>query len=107
MVFGTAFTSCVGPSLGTVLAVAASSGAGTGALLLAASALGLGVPFVLVFAALAAAASPGLARRLTRAGRNVSLVGSAVLLVLGLALVTGSYGAAAGWFARLLPSTAV
>ena len=105
MVFGTAFTSCVGPSLGTVLAVAASSGAGTGALLLAASALGLGVPFV--FAALAAAASPGLARRLTRAGRNVSLVGSAVLLVLGLALVTGSYGAAAGWFARLLPSTAV
>ena len=58
-------------------------------------------------AALAAAASPGLARRLTRAGRNVSLVGSAVLLVLGLALVTGSYGAAAGWFARLLPSTAV
>ena len=106
MVFGTAFTSCVRPSLGTVLAVAASSGgAGTGALLLAASALGLGVPFV--FAALAAAASPGLARRLTRAGRNVSLVGSAVLLVLGLALVTGSYGAAAGWFARLLPSTAV
>ena len=106
MVFGTACTSCVGPSLGAVLAVAASSGgAGTGALLLAASALGLGVPFV--FAALAAAASPGLERRLTRAGRNVSLVGSAVLLVLGLALVTGSYGAAAGWFARLLPSTAV
>lgn len=62
---------------------------------------------MLVFAALAAAASPRLARRLTRAGRNVSLVGSAVLLVLGLALVTGSYGAAAGWFTRLLPSTAV
>ena len=107
VVLGTAFTSCVGHSLGTVLAFAASSGAGTGALLLAAFALGLGVPFVFVFAALAVAASPGLARRLTRASRNVSLVGSAVLLVLGLALVTGSYGAVAGWFARLLPSTAV
>jgi hypothetical protein len=37
----------------------------------------------------------------------VSLVGAVVLLVLGLALVTGSYGQVAGWFARLLPSTAV
>jgi cytochrome c-type biogenesis protein len=106
LVFGTAFTPCVGPFLGTVLAFAATTGgAGTGALLLAAYALGLGVPFVL--AALALAASPGLTRRLTAASRRVSLVGAVVLLVLGLALVTGSYGQVAGWFARLLPSTAV
>jgi len=63
------------------------------------------VPFVL--AALTLAASPGLTRRLTAASRSVSLVGAVVLLVLGLALVTGSYGVVAGWFARLLPSTAV
>ena len=106
VVFGTAFTPCVGPFLGTVLAFAATSGgAGTGALLLTAYAVGLGVPFVL--AALAVAASPGLAARLSRASRTVSLVGAAVLFVLGLALVTGSYGTVAGAFARLLPSTAV
>ena len=104
LVFGTAFTPCVGPFLGAVLAFAAGQGgAGTGALLLAAYALGLGVPFVL--AALAVAASPGLAARLSRASRKVSVVGAAVLLVLGLALVSGEYGVVAGWFARVLPST--
>jgi cytochrome c-type biogenesis protein len=106
VVFGTAFTPCVGPFLGTVLAFAATSGgAGTGALLLAAYALGLGIPFVL--AGLALAASPGLTQRLNRASRWVSLVGAVVLVVLGLALVTGQYGTVAGEFARLLPSTAV
>lgn len=104
VVFGTAFTPCVGPFLGSVLAFAATSGgAGTGALLLSAYALGLGVPFVL--AGLALAASPGLSRRLNRASRWVSLVGAVVLLVLGLALVTGAYADVAGAFARLLPST--
>lgn len=106
VVFGTAFTPCVGPFLGSVLAFAATSGgAGTGALLLAAYALGLGIPFVV--AGLALAASPGLARRLNRASRVVSLVGAVVLLALGMALVTGQYGVVAGEFARLLPSTAV
>lgn len=45
LVFGTAFTPCVGPFLGSVLAFAATSwGAGTGALLLTAYALGPGDP---------------------------------------------------------------
>jgi len=106
LIFGTAFTPCVGPFLGSVLAFAATSGgAGTGALLLAAYALGLGIPFVV--AGLALAASPGLARRLNRASRVVSLVGAVVLLALGGALVTGTYGEVAGAFATLLPSTAV
>jgi cytochrome c-type biogenesis protein len=106
VVFGTAFTPCVGPFLGSVLAFAATSGgAGTGALLLSAYALGLGVPFVV--AGLALAASPGLAARLSRASRAVSLVGAVVLLALGTALVTGTYSEVAGAFARLLPSTAV
>jgi cytochrome c-type biogenesis protein len=106
VVFGTAFTPCVGPFLGSVLAFAATSqGAGTGALLLTAYALGLGIPFVL--AGLLLSASPGLSRKLNAASAKVSLVGAAVLLVLGGALVTGTYGDVAGSFARLLPSTAV
>lgn len=106
LVFGTAFTPCVGPFLGSVLAFAATSGgAGTGALLLSAYALGLGIPFVL--AGLALAASPGLSARLNRASRWVSLAGAVVLIALGVALVTGTYGDLAGAFARVLPSTAV
>ncbi|MCA1710963.1 MAG: cytochrome c biogenesis protein CcdA [Actinobacteria bacterium] len=106
VVFGTAFTPCVGPFLGAVLAFAAGQGgAGTGALLLGAYALGLGVPFVI--AALAVAASPGLARRLSYASRRVALVGGAVLVVLGIALVTGEYGRVAGGLARFLPAASV
>ena len=106
LVFGSAFTPCVGPFLGAVLAFAATSGgAGTGALLLTAYALGLGIPFVL--AALAVASSPGLARRLSRASGPVATVGAVVLAALGLALLTGQYGVVAGWFARLLPATSV
>lgn len=103
VVFGTAFTPCVGPFLGAVLAFAAGQGgAGTGALLLAAYALGLGVPFVL--AALAVASSPGLAGRLSRAARSVSLIGGVALLVLGAALVTGEYQRVSGYLVQLLPS---
>ena len=106
LVFGCAFTPCVGPFLGAVLAFAATSGgAGTGALLLTAYALGLGIPFVL--AALAVASSPGLARTLARASGPVATVGAVVLAALGIALVTGEYGVVAGWFARLLPATSV
>lgn len=102
LVFGTAFTPCVGPFLGSVLAFAATSwGAGTGALLLTAYALGLGIRFVL--AGLVLAASPGLSLRLNRASRWVSLVGASVLVVLGLALVSGRYGDVAGALASCRP----
>lgn len=102
IVFGTAFTPCVGPFLGAVLALAAShGGAATGGLLLAAYALGLGVPFVV--AALLLGASPGLARALARASGPVALVGGVLLAVLGLALVTGRYPDLAGVVARALP----
>lgn len=102
LVFGTAFTPCVGPFLGGVLALAASNGGALrGGLLLSAYALGLGVPFVL--ASLALASSPGLARGLSRASGAVALVGAVLMGLLGLALVTGSYGTVAGWLARVLP----
>ncbi len=106
VVFGTAFTPCVGPFLGAVLAFAAGQGgAATGAVLLFSYALGLGVPFVL--AALAVASSPGLARTLSRASRTVSLIGGLALIVLGLALVTGEYSRVSGYLVQLLPGALV
>lgn len=102
VVFGTAFTPCVGPFLGAVLALAASQGgAATGGVLLGAYAVGLGVPFVV--AALALAGSPGLTRRLSRASGPIALVGGVLLVMLGVALVSGQYGVVSGWVARSLP----
>ncbi|MCW2542543.1 MAG: hypothetical protein JWM40_95, partial [Frankiales bacterium] len=62
------------------------------------------IPFVL--AGLLLASSPGLSRKLNAISGKVSLLGAVVLLVLGGALLTGTYGDVAGSFARLLPSTA-
>lgn len=104
VVAGTAFTPCVGPFLGALLTVAAVQGATVrGGVLLAAYSLGLGVPFVA--AAYALASSPGLARRLTSASRVVGLAGGVLLVVLGVLLVSGAYGALAGWLANALPFT--
>ncbi len=102
VVFGTAFTPCVGPFLGATLSLAATEGgAAKGGLLLAVYALGLGVPFVV--ASLAVSASPSLARALNRLARPVAVVGAVLLLVLGAALVTGSYGQVSGVLARANP----
>ncbi|HEV7209757.1 MAG TPA: cytochrome c biogenesis protein CcdA [Mycobacteriales bacterium] len=102
VVFGTAFTPCVGPFLGATLSLAASEGgAAQGGVLLAVYALGLGVPFVV--ASLAVSGSPALARRLNRLARPVAVVGAVLLLLLGGALVSGSYGHVAGVLARANP----
>lgn len=104
VVFATAFTPCVGPFLGATLTVAATDhGAVRGGILLAVYALGLGVPFIV--ASLLVSGTPGVARALTRFSRPVSLVGGFLLVLLGLALVTGSYGHISGLLARSNPFT--
>jgi cytochrome c-type biogenesis protein len=103
IVFGTAFTPCVGPILGSVLVIAADAGGALkGGVLLAAYALGIGLPFVI--AALLLASSPGLARRLTRWSRRVAIVGGVLLLLLGVALVTGEYARLTSFLARYVPA---
>jgi cytochrome c-type biogenesis protein len=102
VVSGTAFTPCVGPFLGAVLTVSALEGGSVrGGVLLTAYSLGLGVPFV--GAAYAVSVSPGLARRLTRASRGLTVVGGCLLLVLGVLLVSGAYGGLASRLARAVP----
>lgn len=101
VVSGTAFTPCVGPFLGAVLTVSAVEGGSLrGGALLAAYSLGLGVPFVA--AAYAVSLSPRLAARLGRAARGLDLAGAALLVALGVLLVTGAYGRLAGRLAGLV-----
>ena len=89
MAFAFAWTPCIGPVLGSVLALAAGTGgsASGGIALLLAYSLGLGVPFLL--SGLAFGRMTDLLAKVKRRQRAVDLVGGAILVVFGLLLVTG------------------
>jgi cytochrome c-type biogenesis protein len=90
MAFAFAWTPCIGPVLGSVLAIAGGTGRGTplaGVALLLAYALGLGVPFLLSGVAFGRMTDV-LARLRPRLGA-VNLVGGAVLVAFGVLLMTG------------------
>jgi len=92
VVFAAGWTPCVGPVLSAILLLAADSQTvSMGALLLAVYALGLGVPFLIV-AGLVDLATPVL-RGLNRHLRIVSILGGALLIVMGFLLVTGLFQA--------------
>jgi cytochrome c-type biogenesis protein len=91
-VFGLGWTPCLGPTLTGVTAVAAGTGGGSlrGLLLVLAYCAGLGVPFVLL--ALGARRALAVSGWLRRHVRAVQLVGGGLLVLLGVALVTGLWG---------------
>ncbi len=103
MAFAAGWTPCVGPILGTILALAAGTGnALRGAALLFAYSLGLGLPFVL--AAVLFGRLTGLLRWLNRNSLVISRVAGAILMVLGVLIFTGQLGRLAGWLTQVLPS---
>ena len=94
--FGLGWTPCVGPTLTVIDGLAATSGtAARGGLLLAFYSLGLGVPFIL-FAVLWRRAL-GALTFLRRHQRWVTRVGGAMLIVVGLALLTGWWQYSLDW----------
>jgi len=62
----------------------------------------VGTPFLLV--SLAFVNMPGLLTPLARRAKTIARVAGAVLVVLGVLLVTDLYTGAAGWLARFAPS---
>ena len=90
MAFAFAWTPCIGPVLGSVLALAAGTGGSAtgGVALLLAYSLGLGVPFLVTGLAFGRM-TDALARVRSRL-RLVDLIGGAVLIAFGLLLLTGN-----------------
>jgi cytochrome c-type biogenesis protein len=85
-IFAVGWTPCVGVILGGILTLAATSGSTLqGAALLVAYTAGLGLPFLLIAAAYDRA--PGLLRPLVRHGRTVSIVGGALVIAIGVAML--------------------
>lgn len=101
--FAAGWTPCVGPILGSILALAGSTGsAARGALLLLAYSAGLAVPFLLV-ALLFERVRPLLAW-LNRHSLVVNRVAGAILVVVGVLIFFGRLGVLANSLSRVLPT---
>jgi cytochrome c-type biogenesis protein len=104
MVFGLGWTPCLGPTLAAVYSLAFSQATATrGAILGVAYCIGLGVPFVLV--ALGARWAMGATGFLRRHAQTVTRVGGAVLVVVGLLLLTGAWTEMMDWLRSWLATT--
>jgi cytochrome c-type biogenesis protein len=85
--FAVAWTPCVGPVLGAVLALAGASGeVGRGIFLLSSYAAGLGVPFFL--SALAVNSFLLFSQRFRRYIHAVHVIGGILLIIVGILLIT-------------------
>ena len=103
VVFSAGWTPCIGPLLGAILTLAATSGASggdiaTGMLLLTAYSIGLGIPFVLT--ALLLDSARGLLRRLQRHMRAIERFSGALLIVIGLLVASGRLQSFSQTFSR-------
>ncbi len=90
LAFAFGWTPCIGPQLGAILSLAAQEGStGRGTLLLGVYALGLGLPFLL--AAIFIERSMTVMARLKRHMKLIERLMGGLLIVVGLALVTGAF----------------
>lgn len=103
LAFGFGWTPCIGPVLGTILTLTAvSTTVSHGIAYLATYALGLGLPFLIV--ASSANALTATLTRLRRTGRWLQVIAGAVMMAMGVLMVTGQLSALSYWFLENIPA---
>ncbi|MCC5984097.1 MAG: cytochrome c biogenesis protein CcdA [Rhodobacteraceae bacterium] len=106
LAFAFGWTPCIGPVLGMILTMAAAEATvARGTALLGVYALGLGVPFLL--AAIFVQRSMSLMQKLKRHMVVIEKVMGALLLAVGIALVTGAFAAFSWWLLETFPAMAL
>jgi cytochrome c-type biogenesis protein len=102
LAFAFGWTPCIGPVLGAVLTVSAATATVTGGMsLLGIYSLGLGVPFVL--AALFTDSLVARLKTIGRFGRILQTVAGGLLVLMGIAIVTGELTTIAYWLLDAFP----
>lgn len=105
LAFGFGWTPCIGPILGTILAIAASdSSLGYGVGLLSVYALGLGIPFIL--AALAINPFLRFMAKFRRHLHKVEVGTGLILIITGALIFFNEFQILAYWFLELFPALA-
>lgn len=99
--FGLSWTPCIGPTYAAIIALSLDAGgdgrsATRGATLALAYSLGLGIPFVL--SAILLDKMMGVSKALTRHRRLIGILSGALLITIGLLLLTGLW---ASWMTQL------
>ncbi|WGV16448.1 cytochrome c biogenesis CcdA family protein [Fuscovulum ytuae] len=96
LAFAFGWTPCIGPQLGAILSLAAQEGSvQRGTLLLGVYAAGLGIPFLL--AALFIERAMGIMQRLKRHMKWIERTMGGLLVIVGLALLTGAFTDFSWW----------
>ena len=101
-IFAIGWTPCIGPTLGAILTMAAVGTSPQVVGLLVAYSIGLGIPFLLM--AVAFDRAPLVTRPLLRYSRQIEVVGGALIVVLGVALIFDWLGMLARSFTFLWPN---
>jgi cytochrome c-type biogenesis protein len=104
-VFALGWTPCLGPTLTAIVSVSAGTEGMTavrGVVLIIAYCLGLGLPFILV--ALGSAKALRGVGWLRRHSRTIQLIGGALMIVVGILLVSGQWAMFVDWVRQFLVS---
>lgn len=104
-IFGLGWTPCIGPTLATILALAASSSGATalrGSILAFFYCLGLGIPFMVAAVATEWMATASLWLR--RHAKVIGLIGGVLLIAIGVCEVTGWWHSFVLWLQIHYPS---
>lgn len=105
LAFAFGWTPCIGPVLGAILSVAATDqNVGQGMALLAVYSLGLGIPFLL--AALSVGAFMGFFNRFKKHLLTVERIMGGLLVLTGIAFLTGHIQSFSYWLLETFPSLA-